>query len=142
MVTISSLWDLKSISVIPDGFLEEKYKLKVEVLGRGKGKTSEMIILNKVVRMTNEGIELEADPRHAELVVKDLGLTGCKPSMVPGSKEIAKGKIEEDDKPKTRETDGTKARIELRFSDSIHEATNSAGAAEWDESEYDGDWRG
>ena len=60
--------------------LEEKYKPKVEMLGRGVGHTDEMRILNKAVRMTSQGIELEADPRHAELVVKELGLEECKPS--------------------------------------------------------------
>ena len=33
------------------------------------------------------GFTLEADPRHAELVVRDLGLEGIKLSKRPGSKE-------------------------------------------------------
>ena len=66
--------------------LEEKYKLKVEWLGQGAGQVSEMRILNKVVRSTKVGIELEADPRHAELVVKELDLLGAKASPVPGVK--------------------------------------------------------
>ena len=70
--------------------LEDKYKLKTEKLGHGKDEMAEIRILNKVVRMTNEGIELEADPRHAELVIKELGLQGAKPSPVPGSKDEAK----------------------------------------------------
>ena len=49
--------------------LEDRYKLKVQVLGREEGKDSELRILNKVVRWTNAGIELEADPRHAEIIV-------------------------------------------------------------------------
>ena len=40
--------------------------------------------------MTSEGVELEADPRHAELVVTELGLEGAKASLVPGSKEEVK----------------------------------------------------
>ena len=36
------------------------------------GRRREISILNKVVRMTTAGIELEVDPRHAELVIKDL----------------------------------------------------------------------
>ena len=47
--------------------LEDKYKLKVETLGVGKGQSPEMRRLNKVVRWTDGGLELEADPRHAEL---------------------------------------------------------------------------
>ena len=67
--------------------LEDKYKLKVEMLGRGAGQTSEMRILNRIVRATPKGLELEADPRHAELVVRELDLLGAKPSPVPGAKE-------------------------------------------------------
>jgi hypothetical protein len=50
--------------------LSDKYKIKVEALGREKGQSQEVRILNKIVRMTQDGIELEADPRHAELVVQ------------------------------------------------------------------------
>ena len=37
--------------------LESKYKIKVEVLGRKEGQVEELRILNKVVRITEEGIE-------------------------------------------------------------------------------------
>ena len=47
----------------------------------------EIRVLNKIVRYTATGIELEADPRHAEIVIRDLGLTDGKPSKVPGVKE-------------------------------------------------------
>ena len=69
------------------GALEEKYKLKVQTLGTRKECVREIRVLNKVVRYTDAGIELEADPRHAEIVVRDLGLTDSKISKVPGSKE-------------------------------------------------------
>ena len=70
--------------------LENKYKIKVETLGKGPGCKDEVRILNKIVRYTNEGVELEADPRHAELVIKELGLEGAKLSKVPGTKETKK----------------------------------------------------
>ena len=70
--------------------LEEKYRIKTEVLGRGAGQKPEIRILNKVVRDTPEGIELEADPRHSEIVVRELGLQNAKASLVPGTKEEAK----------------------------------------------------
>ena len=63
------------VAVGPDKHLEnientlsEKYKIKIEQLGYGGDSTREIRILNKVVRMNDTGIELEADPRHAELV--------------------------------------------------------------------------
>ena len=86
------------------------------MLGEGKGQSPEMRILNKVVRWTAGGIELEADPRHAELVIKELGLAGGKSSSVPGAKESAK-KMPEDGVDEKRMNSGTKARIELREDD-------------------------
>ncbi len=44
-------------------------------------------MLNRVIRWTPEGITYEADQRHAELIVQDLGLTGAKSVTTPGSKD-------------------------------------------------------
>jgi hypothetical protein len=66
--------------------LEDKYKLKVETLSGEKGDLQEVRILNKVVRWTDAGLELEADPRHAELVVRELGLEKATVSKVSGVK--------------------------------------------------------
>ena len=68
--------------------LENKYKIKVEVLGDKVGQTTELRILKKVVRLTNEGVELEADPHHVEFTMRDLGLQDSRISLVPGAKEI------------------------------------------------------
>ena len=68
--------------------------------------------------MTSKGIELEADPRHAELVVKELGLQNAKASLVPGSKdEVKKG-----DKIKN---------IEPAI-DSMQKAKDSTGGGTWE----------
>ena len=126
--------------------LEEKYKIKTEELGRGKGQKEEVRILNKVVRVTDSGIELEADPRHAELVVKELELDNAKPSPVPGSKEEAKRMMSASDGEKTKVTTAaTKARISVGNDvDSIESARKSAGGTELEgdaslEIEYDQD---
>ena len=66
--------------------LQGKYKLKVQTLGNGPDCVSEVRILNKVVRYTSKGVELEADPRHAELVVRELWGGSCRTTKVPGSK--------------------------------------------------------
>ena len=42
--------------------LKEKYKIKTKVLGNDEGEAKEVKILNKVVRLTEEGLELEATP--------------------------------------------------------------------------------
>ena len=60
----------------------DKYLLKVKVLGKGEDCVQEVRIFNKVIRRTDEGIELEADPGHAEIVMKELGLAGAKPSRI------------------------------------------------------------
>ena len=44
-----------------------------------------MNISNQTIRWTRWGIELEADPRHTEIVVRELGLEGATPSKVPGA---------------------------------------------------------
>ena len=66
------------------------YKIKTERLDQGGGHIPEIQILNKIVRMTSDGVGLEADPRHAELMVQELGLEGAKASLVPGSKDEVK----------------------------------------------------
>ena len=66
--------------------LNQRYKLKVETLGNEEKDLKEMRVLNKVIRITSAGLELEADPRHAELVVKALGLEGASISKTPGVK--------------------------------------------------------
>ena len=50
------------------------------VLGSAATDAKEVSTLNKMVRMTDAGIEPEADPRHAELVVRELGLGKCRTS--------------------------------------------------------------
>ena len=70
--------------------LEDKYKIKVETLGRDKKDSKEIRVLNKVIRLTEQGLELEADPRHVELVVRALGLEDGKPSPTPGAKVVKK----------------------------------------------------
>ena len=41
----------------------------------GVAKKQEGQVLNRVVRRTEDGWELEADLRHAELIIEQLGLT-------------------------------------------------------------------
>ena len=109
--------------------LEDKYRLKTEKLGCNvsAGESSEIRILNKVVRMTGDGVELEADPRHAELVIKELGLQGAKASPVPGAK---------DESRKSRGSTPESRRAERQV-DSIGNAKKSAGDEVWDTEHFD-----
>ena len=67
--------------------LSNAYKVKVETLGNGENDKREIRVLNRVLRLTPAGYRLEADPRHAEAAIRDLGLTGAKSSKLPGTKE-------------------------------------------------------
>ena len=74
--------------------LRAKYDLKVTgELKLGTGQDHEVIFLNRVLRVagstSDERFEIEADPRHAEMIVKDLGLEGtnAKSLDTPGLKK-------------------------------------------------------
>ncbi|MDP6496001.1 MAG: hypothetical protein QGI09_11450, partial [Dehalococcoidia bacterium] len=68
--------------------MEERYAItKRGRLGSGAEDQEEMILLNRVVRWVDDvGIEIEADPRQAERLVAQLGLTGSNPVGTPGVK--------------------------------------------------------
>ena len=59
--------------------LAKTYEIKTQRIVHGKDadgtdKSTEGQVLNHVVRRTNQGFELEADLRHTELTVEQLGL--------------------------------------------------------------------
>ena len=48
-------------------------------------------ILNRLLTWTKNGIEYEADQRHADIIIKQLGLTASKPVETPAVNENAQG---------------------------------------------------
>ena len=56
-------------------------------LGLDKSDLKEIRVLNRTVRIVGDGLLYEADPRHVELLVKSMGLEGCKPVAPPGIKK-------------------------------------------------------
>ncbi len=69
--------------------LEKHYELKEpHRLGPGRDDDKEALVLNRVVRWTSEGLEMEADPRQAEKLLRDLKLDGdgVKTAASPGVK--------------------------------------------------------
>ncbi len=46
--------------------------------------------MNRVIRWTSSGIEYEADPRHQEIIVSELGLKEAKGIATPGMKNLPK----------------------------------------------------
>ena len=55
-------------------------------LGTGDDDLKEMRVLNRIVRITSDGLLYEADPRHAEMLIKAFKLEGSKPVVTPGVK--------------------------------------------------------
>ena len=64
--------------------LEKQYELQSQRVGVGDGRTIEGKILNRIVRWTANGYEMEADPRHCELVLRQLEVDGLKSLSSPG----------------------------------------------------------
>jgi len=58
-------------------------------LGSGPKDDKEIRILNRVVRWTPEGLTYEADQRHAEIIVEELGLQASNAVKTPGVKDRA-----------------------------------------------------
>ena len=75
-----------------ENLLKEHFDLKVVgTLGPDARDDKELVMLNRVLRyeMTAAGprMEIEADSRHSELVVKELNLTGAKGVDTPSIKK-------------------------------------------------------
>jgi hypothetical protein len=70
--------------------LTKAYEVKVDTLGPDPRRhKQEVRVLNSVLCWENGGITYEADPRHAEMVIRDLGLENAKPVNTPGTREEA-----------------------------------------------------
>ena len=67
--------------------MEKEFEITCELLGPKKEHKQEVRILNRVIKWTDHGITYEADQRHAEIVVRDLGLEDAKPAPTPGTRE-------------------------------------------------------
>ena len=68
------------------GRLEGRFEIKHKTIGCQDGEVVESRVLNRIIRRTSQGWEIEADQRHAELVVKVLNLTEAKTVAAPGEK--------------------------------------------------------
>ena len=56
-------------------------------LGRDPTDSKEARILNRVVKLEEQGIRYEADPRHVEMLARDLHLESCADVSTPGVKD-------------------------------------------------------
>ena len=83
--------------------LESRFEIKTQVIGapiseggaRAPSDTGDLAdqgvqegrVLNRVVRWTPEGWEMETDQRHVDLIITELGLSEAKPVSTPGEPE-------------------------------------------------------
>ena len=63
-------------------------KIKTSKIGPEKDDEKELKVLNRIRRYTKSGIEMEADLRHAEIIVQQLGLENAKALSVPSADEV------------------------------------------------------
>ena len=69
--------------------LASKYELrKSPRLGPGPEDAKEGVILNRIVRWTEAGLEYEADPRQSEKLIEELGMGGVNAAPTPGMKPL------------------------------------------------------
>jgi hypothetical protein len=67
--------------------LEARFEIKTEVVGLGSEEVREARILNRVIRVDENGWEYEADQRHGEMIIKSLEMTNAKGVSTPGGDE-------------------------------------------------------
>lgn len=67
--------------------LDAKYECKYKMLGPGKNQVKSVRVLNRTIEWTEAAITYEANTRHAELIIKQLGLEGAKSLSNPGTRE-------------------------------------------------------
>ena len=86
MVTISSSLDDDL------DWLSQKLNEKLELVQKARlrpGYDSQATVLNRCVVYKDSGPTWEADPRHAELAVADIGLQSARPQTSPGGARLA-----------------------------------------------------
>jgi len=77
--------------------IKKKYECTIQPrIGPGQDDAKEALVLNRVIRWTPQGIEYEADPRQAEKLVSECGLTGSNSVATPGLRMSHK-EVEEDE---------------------------------------------
>ena len=65
-------------------------------LGPGDKDDNEVTVLNRVVRWTEDGIEMEADPRHVDIVCRDVGAKGAKVTTPLAKETVAEAEAKDE----------------------------------------------
>ena len=69
--------------------IANRFTVKDKIVGMktAEGEITETRVLNRIVRITPNGWEYEADQRHADLIISELGLSSAKSTKTPGEEE-------------------------------------------------------
>ena len=67
--------------------LESRFEVKSKIVGHAKDEVREERILNRVIRATDQGWEMEADQRHADIIVDQLNLKEANGVKTPCQEE-------------------------------------------------------
>ena len=68
--------------------LSKVFELKLKgIIGPGDNDQKQMRVLNRVITWDSRGITYEADQRHAEIIIKTLGLEDSKQVATPGERD-------------------------------------------------------
>jgi hypothetical protein len=70
------------------GILESKFETKTTTIGPESKDEKTARVLNRIITFTSEGIEYEADQRHAEHMVRDMNMISAKSLSTPGTDEV------------------------------------------------------
>ena len=92
-VSVGQDQDLKWLK----GVLEAAFEIKTQILGPQKGDHQQIRVLNRMLTWTDRGIEYEADPRHAQEVIKEMEVENGKSVGTPvRTEEMEKNDKEEE----------------------------------------------
>ena len=71
------------------GKLESRFEIKSQIVGFGEDEAREERILIRVIRATGRGWEMEADQRHADIIIDQLNLKAANGDKTPCEEEKA-----------------------------------------------------
>ena len=67
--------------------LEKRFEIKTKLVGMMSDEAKEERILNRVIRVNAHGWEMEADQRHADILIEQMNLKNAKGVSSPGEEE-------------------------------------------------------
>ena len=91
--------------------LKKAFSIKTVELGGGPQCVQEAKFLNRSLRWTPDGLEIEGDQKHAEILIKEWGLENAKAVSTPGAKAGKLEDLQQDgERPEMAAADATKFR--------------------------------